>query len=210
MPSFCKPAALWIWSQILKVSLWIMPPRKPVNPGGKVYLNLGSGFNTHPSFINVDLTAARHIHYRRPVNDLRPFADNSVDLIYVSHCLEHFPHAQVDSVLKEWYRVLKPEGILRIGVPDFEKLLEVYHANNHDIESIQEVLMGGQTYPLNFHYCTFTKRSLTDRLKKCGFKEARIWQRGADELSNLSDATSFSLSTPNGEVPISLNIEGIK
>jgi predicted SAM-dependent methyltransferase len=53
-------------------------------------LHLGCGNINYPDFINVDLMPASHVHYVRGINNLKPFKNNSVDLIYACHCLEHF------------------------------------------------------------------------------------------------------------------------
>jgi predicted SAM-dependent methyltransferase len=188
----------------------VAPPPLPRVPGGKVYLNLGSGDITHPYFINVDALVARHVHYLRPIDDLSPFADESVDLVYASHCLEHFSYHRVHAVLTEWRRVLKPGGVLRLGVPDLDRLLEIYEASGRDIESIQGYLMGGQTYPLNYHLAAFTKRSLTDRLKAVGFREVRGWEQGSDELTSLPDCTALTVNVGARTYPISLNLEATR
>lgn len=55
-----------------------------------------------------------------------PFQDSSVDVVYHSHLLEHLDYAVAESFLDEIFRVLKPEGILRVVVPDFKKLCDEY------------------------------------------------------------------------------------
>jgi predicted SAM-dependent methyltransferase len=188
----------------------VAPPRLPRLPDGRVYLNLGSGHVTHPMFTNVDALVARHIHYIRPIDNLRPFADGSVDLVYASHCLEHFSYNRVPAVLAEWRRVLKPGGVLRLGVPDFDQLVAIYENADRDLNPIQPILMGGQTYPLNFHMTTFNRKLLTELLTGTGFREVRVWRREADDFSNLPDCTALDVMV-NGKVfPISLNLEAVK
>lgn len=188
----------------------IVAPRILKNPDGKIRLNLGCGFTTLPGFINVDKLRARHIHYVRAVTNLRPFADDSVDLVYVSHCLEHVTHRKTNDVLAEWRRVLRPGGILRIGVPDFDVLLDAYFHSGKDIESIQPFLMGGQDYQLNQHLIMFTERSLRDRLLGVGFQEVRRWERNADQWTSLPDCTSLEITIAGRTFPISLNLEAVK
>ncbi|MBI5779284.1 MAG: methyltransferase domain-containing protein [Planctomycetes bacterium] len=48
--------------------------------------------------------------------DLHMLADNSVDFVIFSHVLEHLPNPL--KALKEFHRVLKPGGILYLGIPD--------------------------------------------------------------------------------------------
>ena len=55
-----------------------------------------------------------------------PFDDNSVQVLYASHVLEHVSYNYdlhnerpvLFETLKEWKRVLKPNGILYVAVPD--------------------------------------------------------------------------------------------
>lgn len=194
----------------IRLARFLAPPKWPQNPGGAVYLNLGCGEITHPAFVNVDALVARHIHYIRRIDDLRPFRDNSVDLIYASHCLEHFGHREIDRVVAEWQRVLKPGGVLRVGVPDFDQLLAMYEYSGRDVDVIQQVLMGGQTYPLNGHYVAFTRRSLTELFTRVGFKVVRPWEWGTDELTSLPDYTRWKIQVRDREFPISLNLEAVK
>lgn len=50
-----------------------------------------------------------------------PFPDNSVDVIFHSNMLEHLDREVASIFLAEAFRVLKPGGIHRIVVPDFEQ-----------------------------------------------------------------------------------------
>src|SRR5205085_9397769 len=108
-------------------------PPFPKLEDGVINLHLGCGSVNHPNFINIDGLPAPHVHYIRPIEDLSPFKDNSVDLVYACHCLEHFRYKKVPDVLSEWFRVLKKGGILRLSVPDFDLLLEIYKQQGRDI-----------------------------------------------------------------------------
>ena len=82
-------------------------------------LHLGCGTINHPKFINIDGIPKPHIHYIRSIDNLSNFSNNSVDLIYACHCLEHFPYHQIPGIISEWVRIMKKDSILRISVPDF-------------------------------------------------------------------------------------------
>ena len=91
----------------------------------RIRLHLGCGKRYIPGFIHIDLADYPHIDYKSDVSNLSMFEDYSVELIYACHVLEHFRRDKVENVLREWYRVLKQGGILRVAVPDLERLLEV-------------------------------------------------------------------------------------
>ena len=66
------------------------------------------------------------------VHDLRrplPVADGSVDAVYHSHVLEHIDRHLVGAFLGEVRRVLRPEGVHRTVVPDFEAACRRYLAH---------------------------------------------------------------------------------
>ncbi len=52
--------------------------------------------------------------------------DDSFDLVYHSHFLEHLTPDQAAFIIKECFRVLKPGGVLRIVVPDLEYNARLY------------------------------------------------------------------------------------
>ena len=90
-------------------------------------LHLGCWNRFIPGFIHIDLCDYDHIDYKRNIGDLSIFKNDSVSLIYSSHNLEYFDSERANIVLKEWNRVLKQNGILRIAVPDFDSLIKVYN-----------------------------------------------------------------------------------
>lgn len=57
-----------------------------------------------------------------------PWADNSVDMIYMGEVLEHFTKHEGEHVLTACYRVLRPGGVLRLRVPDNARFWENYLA----------------------------------------------------------------------------------
>ena len=57
------------------------------------------------------------------------FENNSVDVIYTSHMLEHLSKKSANHFIKECNRVLKKGGILRVVVPDIKKIVDDYLLN---------------------------------------------------------------------------------
>ena len=89
-------------------------------------LNFGCGDRFAKGWINIDFHSD-HPDVRR-VNLFRrlPFEDNSFDVVYSSHVLEHFTLESADGLLRECHRVLKMGGLVRIVVPDLENVCREY------------------------------------------------------------------------------------
>lgn len=193
-----------------KLIRFFFSPALPKTKDGAVNLHLGCGPINHPSFINIDKIPAPHVHYVLSIENLLPFEDNSVDLIYACHCLEHFPHRRLTKVLREWFRVLRHDGILRLSVPDFDLLLNIYKESGNDINCIQKALLGGQEHKFNYHYSTFTARSLTVLLSKTGFRKIEHWEPGSSHLTTFDDWSDKKFTINGKAMPVSLNIEVVK
>lgn len=184
-----------------------LPPRRPHNPDGKVLIHLGPGDQDDPRYINVDSIPFRHIHYVHNVTRLPMFPDCHADLVYACHVLEHISYKYSVATVQEWYRILKPGGILRLSVPDLDHILAIYEGENHAIDKIEGPLMGGQNYRYNFHMAVFNKASLTDIFLAAGFKEVRIWDPKTAPYHSFTDWSSRLLY---GKYPLALNLEAIK
>ena len=89
-------------------------------------LHLGCGKRHIPGYIHIDAVEYPHVDHVATIDNLSFIPDASVEVIYNCHVLEHFKRKEVERVLNEWNRVLQPGGLLRISVPDFATLCEVY------------------------------------------------------------------------------------
>ena len=55
-----------------------------------------------------------------------PLNDCSVDFIFTSHFIEHLYKQDAKKLLQDCYRVMKPDGILRVSIPDLEYAISLY------------------------------------------------------------------------------------
>lgn len=91
-------------------------------------INLGSGTRSlGPNVINVDFHAFSNVQVVARAEEL-PFEDGSVDVIVCDNMLEHVPKPSL--VIGEIKRVLKPHGIVYIGIP----FIIQYHSSPHDYQ----------------------------------------------------------------------------
>lgn len=87
-----------------------------VNPEGKC-LYLGCGSKHLDRFINIDINPKLKPDIVRDVEKGLPFDDNSIDMIYSTHFMEHINPDAIDFVMYEIWRVLKPNGSFHCTVP---------------------------------------------------------------------------------------------
>ncbi len=186
-----------------------MPPQIPKNADGKIYINLGSGGKTGPEFINIDTRALPNIHHIGDITDLRAFANNSVDMIYACHVVEHIPRSRLLQTLREWKRVLKPGGIFRFAVPDFDQLYKIYMESEKDIFSIENQLMG-QDAPYHNHCSIWNKAYAEKILEAAGFTSVTEWNPETSDHHDFNDKSSRVMTTNGKNIPISLNLEAKK
>ena len=120
-----------------------------------VGLDIGCGMRRcWPHMIGVDsghhFGARSDASVRGEGDDLSMFADGSMDFVFSSHLLEHFPREKVPAVLAEWARALKVGGHLVLYVPSanlYPRVGELGANPDHkwDIHpgDIEEILEGG-------------------------------------------------------------------
>jgi predicted SAM-dependent methyltransferase len=112
----------------------------------KSYLNLGCGNRFHPDWVNVDFAATDHCVLSHDLRRGVPFPDEQFDVVYHSHLLEHFSRPFALSFLGECARVLKPGGIIRIAVPDLERVAKTY------LQAVEEAARGDRQWRQRYEW----------------------------------------------------------
>lgn len=82
-----------------------------------------------PEWTNLDFVSTGEGVIAHNLMNGIPVENESFDLAYHSHVLEHFTKDDGNKFLQECYRVLKPGGIIRIAVPDLERIAREYLKN---------------------------------------------------------------------------------
>lgn len=149
-------------------------------------LNIGAGATSLPGFENVDVKEGRQAFPLEVANE-------SVDEIYASHVLEHFPYEQSEAILKDWASKLKPGGRMKIAVPDIRKIAAGIVAGT--LANAGAYIYGGHVDQYDHHKAGFDQPGLHWLMERAGLVGIRRW------VSDIQDCASL---------PISLNLEGWK
>ena len=89
-------------------------------------LEIGSGTSRIPGFETLDIIAGKNVDYVLDCTKRLPFKNETFELIYASHILEHVPWYTLRQTLDEWVRILKKGGRLEIWVPDGLKICKAF------------------------------------------------------------------------------------
>lgn len=148
-------------------------------------LNLGCGNKILPGYVNVDVAPARA--GMRPdvicdLRDLSEFDDDSVDEVLSVHVVEHFWRWEVEDLLREWVRVLKPGGRMVTECPNLKAACETFLENPEHLagpgqegETTMWVFYGDPAWkdPLMCHRWGYTPASLSELMNRAGLVEVR-------------------------------------
>jgi predicted SAM-dependent methyltransferase len=142
----------------------------------KLALDVGCGNNP----VSIDGYSVQTLDARIEVKptyvssiDKIPVPDQTFDLVFASHILEHVKRNDIHKTLKEWRRVLKDDGILQLILPDLEiACIEVLSLTT--TSSTWDILYGAQDHDFNIHYCGYTWQALEALIKLYGFSSHKI------------------------------------
>jgi predicted SAM-dependent methyltransferase len=163
-----------------------------------VLVNLGCGSRYHPDWINFDIHST--VPEVRECNLLEgvPLPDNSCDAVYNAALLEHLPRREAERFLRECRRILRPGGILRIGVPDLEQIVRIY------LGKLEGAVRGDATAQADYRWILLELLDQLTRTRSGGemlaavvspeFNEQFVAQRIGDEYRTLRAAASGSKS----------------
>jgi len=139
-------------------------------------LHLGCGNICLEGYVNVDLDPNAKADIMDDIVSLERFHENSIELIYACNVLEHLGRWKYKLALKRWYELLIDGGILRLSVPNFEKVCE-YYLKTKDLDTCQCALYAGQDNPYNYHYWCWDFNTLKRDLEEVGFSNVRLFDR---------------------------------
>ncbi|KAJ1438335.1 glycosyl transferase family 41-domain-containing protein [Ochromonadaceae sp. CCMP2298] len=139
----------------------------------------------------VDVT--RHMH------DLFGLDNSSVSALYSSHTLEHnsFGNGRLEQTLAEWYRVIRPGGLLLVSVPNLATLAEMYLDPTLSLSQqwmVTKMVYGAQSDSFDYHMVGFNFNLLEHFLKQAGFchiQRVRSFNLPFGDSSDLTYAGYF-------------------
>lgn len=159
------------------------PP--PAKSAPVVRLNLGCGDKILPGYVNVDVVEARAGKSPDVICDLHKltcFDNDHADEIMAIHVVEHFWRWEIENILREWLRVLKPGGSMILECPNLlsacEALLATPEAGSRPDKAGQRsmwVFYGdpGWKDPLMIHRWGYTPYSLAQLMQSVGMVNVR-------------------------------------
>ena len=174
-------------------------------------LNLGCGTVHIDGYVNIDIRPMEAVDKVDNIKYLRSFEKDSVNVVYACAVLEHFIRWEYKNALRRWYEILKPGGILRVSVPDFESLIEHY-IENKNLSLLIGMFYGGQDYDQNFHHMCWDFDTLKNDLEELGFKNIHRYNWRETEHSHIDDFSQSYLphmDKENGKL-MHLNVEATK
>jgi SAM-dependent methyltransferase len=152
-------------------------------------LNWGCGKHPQPGWINSDRKQVPGIDISCDIRDGLPLAEGSVDYAVSIHALPEVPYPDLVPVLTELRRVLRPGGVLRLGLPNLERALDAYRRGDRDWFLIpdEEVSSLGaklvvQLLWYGYSRTVFVPEFADELLRKAGF--AQVHHVGSGETAS--------------------------
>ena len=143
-------------------------------------MNWGCGSHPAPGWINSDRKNEPGIDISCDIRNGLPLPSDSIGYITSIHALEEVPYPEIVPVLQELRRVLEPNGILRLSLPDLDKGIQAYQQNDRDYFLIPDDdvrSIGGklivQLIWYGYSRTLFTYDFIEELLFKAGFRHVQ-------------------------------------
>jgi predicted SAM-dependent methyltransferase len=137
------------------------------------YLNLGCGsnFSSETEWTNVNFDSTGPVVITHNLLNGIPFENNYFDVVYHSHVLEHFTKSDAKKFLIESLRVLKPNGIIRVAVPDLERIAKEY------LKNMELALQGNESAAYDYEWIMLELYDQTVRNESGGDMAKYLFQK---------------------------------
>jgi len=180
-------------------------PVEPVQPTDAIRLHVG-GKERRKGWKILNIQPGPEVDFVGDCTDLSHFPDNSIAEIYASHVYEHLGYQkELPKAIASVYRVLRPGGIFRVGVPDLDTLCKLFvhpTLTLNDKIHVMRMIYGGQMDSYDFHKVGLSFELFGSYLHRAGFKRIKR----VDQFGLFKDCSTIVFAT----VCISLNIEATK
>jgi predicted SAM-dependent methyltransferase len=151
-----------------------------------IRLNIGAGESNLPGFISVDIKTGTD------ASEKLPYETGTVDEVYASHVLEHIHFSKHVATVREWVRVLKPGGKIRIAVPNFDMVLGQYMAGEISPDKLNAWLHGGLPEDTDRHkIATFNPDRLSSLMRRCGVVNIEEFEPEYEDCTLLAESMNF-------------------
>ncbi|GJE43735.1 DUF4214 domain-containing protein [Methylobacterium soli] len=135
-------------------------------------LNVGCGYDIRPSFLNVDNGDWHSPDLVADITDLPMLPSGHFEEIVAQDVLEHIARSKQVSALREWGRLLAPDGVLKVRVPSLTDMAALAALPDWQSEEKQSYLInmvyGTQAYPGDYHLCGYTPWTITPHAREAG------------------------------------------
>ncbi len=142
-------------------------------------LHLGCGQKYLNGYVNVDYPLTEHSVQVESVADVHQdittlrYPRGTVDEIRLHHVFEHFTRPVACALVAAWRSWLKPQGILHIEVPDFERTARVIlkrFASFKQRAVAERHIFGSHEAQWAIHCHGYTPKTMATLLNSYGFK----------------------------------------
>lgn len=131
-------------------------------------LHIGCGSKRLEGYVNIDIRSTPAADIVMDATVL-PYADNTVEEIFCCHMIEHLTKEEGEQFLKECYRVLRSNGVLRLELPVIDLVIENAWKAGAAEQLVINMLYGLQRYTGDYHKYGYTRNTLRILLEQTGF-----------------------------------------
>lgn len=136
-------------------------------------LNIGAGNKEHEGWTSLGFEA--HHDIRSDIRDMPMIDNDTVDEAMAIHVLEHLERWDAPAALAEWYRILKPGGLLTLELPELTRCARAVLERDPEGPGVQG-LFGDPSMrePLMMHRWCWSEEELIRTLRQVGFIKVRL------------------------------------